>query len=95
MIDLRDDIPRELKVRVRGSVHDLIVLYIQFYQESDEQKTKPSEDKVVDAALQWFFDNEPGFKEYRKKHPTVNGSSARPASTAGVRSAPSSAAPAS
>lgn len=93
LIDLRDDIPRELKVKVRGSVHDLIALYAEFYQHSDG--FKPDDSKVVDGALKSFFDEEESFQDWLKKRPKVDGGSPRSAPITGARSAPSSAAPAS
>ena len=88
LIDLRDDIPRELKVKVRGSVHDLIALYAEFYQAT--AAFKPDDSKVVDGALKSFFDGEDAFQEWLKKRPKTNGDSPRSAPPARV---PSSAAP--
>lgn len=73
MIDLRDDLPRELKVKVRSSIHDLISRYGEFYQATEG--FKPDENKIVDGALKSFFDDEDGFQEWLKKQPKTNGSS--------------------
>ena len=73
MIDLRDDLPRELKVKVRSSVHDLIAKYGEFYQATDG--FRPDDNKIVDGALKSFFDDEDGFQEWLKKQPKTNGSS--------------------
>ncbi len=85
LIDLSDDVPRELKVRVRNSIHDLIALYVQYVQEATG--VKGDESRVVDRGLERFFASDTGFKNFREKRPKANGSSPRPA--------PSSAAPTS
>ncbi len=73
MIDLRDDLPRELKVKVRSSVHDLIAKYGEFYQATES--FRPDDNKIVDGALKAFFDEEEGFQDWLKKQPKTNGSS--------------------
>lgn len=75
LIDLRDDVPRELKVKIRGSVHDQIATYLSFYKASTGQDG--NEDKVVDRGLEEFFKSDKAFQTYLQKQPKVSESSPR------------------
>jgi hypothetical protein len=75
-IDLSDDLPKELKVMVRSSVHELIAKYMEFYEHS--KGSKPDKAKVVDGGLEKFFNDDKGFRDY------LNGSAKRGVSPASV-----------
>jgi hypothetical protein len=64
-VDLRDDLLKELRVKVRTSVYDSIIKYIAFHEES--MRFKPDESKVVDRGLEAFFVSDEGFQMYLKK----------------------------
>src|SRR5215207_6078890 len=64
-VDLREDELKEIRVNVRTSVHESIIQYIAFHEES--MGSKPSESKVVDRGMEEFFKSDEGFQTYRKK----------------------------
>ena len=64
-VDLREDELKEITVRIRTSVHDGIIQYIAFHEES--MGFKPNESKVVDHGMKAFFESDEGFQTYLKK----------------------------
>ena len=64
-VDLREDELKEIRVNVRTSVHECIIQYIAFHEES--MGSKPSESKVVDRGMEEFFKSDEGFQTYLKK----------------------------
>ena len=64
-VDLREDEPKEIRVNVRTSVHECIIQYIAFHEES--MGSKPSESRVVDRGMEEFFKSDEGFQAYLKK----------------------------
>ena len=64
-VDLREDELKEIRVNVRTSVHESIIQYIAFHEES--MGSKPSESKVVDHGMEDFFKGDEGFQSYLKK----------------------------
>lgn len=64
-VDLREDELKEIRVNVRTSVHESIIQYIAFHEES--MGSKPSESKVVDRGMEEFFESDEGFQTYLKK----------------------------
>ena len=64
-VDLREDEPKEITVSIRTSVHEGIIQYIAFHEES--MGYKPNESKVVDHGMKAFFESDEGFQTYLKK----------------------------
>src|SRR5690349_10540268 len=64
-VDLREDEPKEIRVNVRTSVHECIIQYIAFHEES--MGSKPSESRVVDRGMEEFFKSDEAFQAYLKK----------------------------
>lgn len=63
-MDLSDDLPKELRVNVRGSIHEQIVKYIEFYEQA--KGFKPDKNKVVDKGLEVFFASDDAFQSFLK-----------------------------
>jgi hypothetical protein len=64
-VDLREDELKEIRVNVRTSVHDCIIQYIAFHEES--MRSRPTESKVVDRGMEEFFKSDEAFQAYLKK----------------------------
>jgi hypothetical protein len=64
-VDLREDELKEIRVNVRTSVHECIIQYIAFHEES--MRSKPTESKVVDRGMEEFFKSDEAFQTYLKK----------------------------
>lgn len=63
-IDLSDDPPKEFRVNIRSSLHDLVGKYGDFYEQA--KGSKPDKHRVVDGALAAFFQNDAGFQSFLK-----------------------------
>lgn len=66
IVDLREDVPKEIRVNIRTSIYELIVQYTEFHREKMGEP-KPSESKVVDRGMEAFFESDEGFQTYLKK----------------------------
>lgn len=64
-VDLREDELKEIRVNVRTSVHECIIQYIAFHEES--MSSKPTESKVVDRGMEEFFKSDEAFQTYLRK----------------------------
>ncbi len=64
-VDLREDELKEVTIKVRTSVHESVVQYIAFHEES--MGSKPNESKVYDAGMEAFFESDEGFQTYLKR----------------------------
>src|SRR5687767_15603891 len=70
-VDLREDELKEVTIKVRTSVHESVIQYIAFHEES--MGSKPNESKVFDAGMEAFFESDEAFQAYLKKR-TKSGS---------------------
>ena len=82
VLDLSDDLPKELKANIRSSIHELIAKYIEFYEHV--RGSKPDKNKVVDGGLAAFFRSDTGFQNYLK-----SGSAKRASTTPASANQPS------
>jgi len=70
-VDLREDELKEVTIRVRTSVHESVIRYIAFHEES--MGSKPNESKVFDAGMEAFFESDEAFQTYLKKRTKSGG----------------------
>ena len=82
VLDLSDDLPKELRATIRTSLHELIAKYMEFYE--SVRGTKPDKNKVVDGGLAAFFQSDTGFQNYLK-----SGSAKRASTTPASANQPS------
>ena len=82
VLDLSDDLPKELRATIRTSTHELIAKYMEWYEQV--KGSKPDKNRVVDGSLAAFFQSDPGFQSYLK-----GGSAKRASSTPASANQPS------
>ena len=62
LLDLSIDSPKELKVSVKGSVHDLIAQYQVFSEQTTGQKA--DKNLVVERGLEYAFKKDTAFQKF-------------------------------
>jgi len=62
LLDLSIDSPKELKVSVKGSVHELIAQYQAFSEQTTGQKA--DKNLVVERGLEYAFKKDTGFQKF-------------------------------